>query len=189
MQDVVFNRTSGLWSCCWNEDTEILDCANPSNETFEALPPEQLFGLTTTSGPSPMTTTSVSVSITIAASPSTPLPETSVSASLSSTSSPSSADSQPSSSGLSTGALVGVGVGTSFGALLVLAGLIYLCTSKRKRSQSWLRPPTARDPREGHKGEQIHGPPFYSGVSELHANPQSHVNELGNFFLARPSAS
>ena len=186
MQDVLFNRTSGLWACCWNDDTEKLDCANPSNETFEALPPEQLFGSSTsvtTSSLSFETSISASSSVEIVVSftslsPESIMPGHTVStASLVNPLGPSGSPLSP--GGLGTIAQIGIGVGVSLGVVLLLVVLVCF-RILRRRSQTQQTTNKTYELGDHKVWEEARGPTTYTNVNEVQDKPQAQRSELGN---------
>jgi len=159
-QDIVFNRKTDLWACCYGLGT--LDCAVPNNETLQAPAPENLRSFSTFTSTSQTSSSSASISISAAVSTVTVLPSRASSSSASnsskpsaflktsaglpgaSSSSPSAASSTPSlcadgrrcSSGLSEGAKAGLGVGVSLFCLALIVGIVLASRLLRRRKRS-----------------------------------------------------
>jgi hypothetical protein len=128
--DVVYNSVSNLWSCC-SYPNGTTNCELPTDDTFAAISPEQ-FSSTATSSSSAPHTRSSTVSTAATNSNSAPAASTSPSSSISGSSN--TATPPPASdvsSGLSTGAKAGIGVGCSILGIAVLTGVVFLV---RRRS-------------------------------------------------------
>ena len=157
--DVVYNPDTGLWACCsWSDG--VLDCNNPTDETWAAPAPSVLLAAasahstivsTSTSSSSSSTTSSSSSSITSSATTTS----TNNAAGTTGTSPvPASTASSSSSSGLSTGAKAGIGVGVSLGVLLLALAFfsVYRVGKKSRQPHNDASAPLART-HESNKGE------------------------------------
>lgn len=109
-QDVVYNGTTGLWSCCWNSGA--VNCGIRNNQTFQAPSPQQLFSwsTSTTSGTSDTGSAPPVASQTISNTP----------------------NQASSSLELSTGVQVGLGVGASIAGVMLVVGLISFFLARRQ---------------------------------------------------------
>lgn len=128
--DVVYNSVSNLWSCC-SYPNGTTNCELPTDDTFAAISPEE-FSSTATSSSSAPHTRSSRVSKAATNSNSAPAASTSPSSSISGSSN--TATPPPASnvsSGLSTGAKAGIGVGCGILGVAVLTGVVFLV---RRRS-------------------------------------------------------
>ncbi|KAL9598021.1 MAG: hypothetical protein Q9219_004777 [cf. Caloplaca sp. 3 TL-2023] len=127
-QDIVYNTTRGLWSCCYESGS--LDCGVSSDETFLAPAPADLKRVT-------ISATSTQKSST-AASASSPPTQSSItttpSASSLAASTPSSTATNTA-SGLSTGAKAGVGVGAAIAGLIFIAAVFVAAAWFRRRKR------------------------------------------------------
>ncbi|KAL9114889.1 MAG: hypothetical protein Q9227_001132 [Pyrenula ochraceoflavens] len=137
LPDVVYNEDTKLWACCGIDSSGNVKCPNPSDETFNAPSPEDiqsyyLAGSGAIGASSPTSTSSMS-STTSATSTSA----TSSTSSATSSTAASSASASPTpaaSSGLSSGAKAGIGVGVALGVLGVLF-IVFAIFSRQRRKQ------------------------------------------------------
>ncbi|KAI9815960.1 MAG: hypothetical protein M1827_001952 [Pycnora praestabilis] len=166
--DIVYNSDTQLWACC-NTPEYGLNCANPSNETFYAPDPEQLYATTTTTHVSSMTSTS-SASSTSTGPPSSSLLSTTASSNTIASSS-TTASSSVASSGLTTGAKAGIGVGVAIGALALLVGVLYFIRRSRR-----YKAVAGAESRESHPLELDQGNPT---KVELDAREFAQLPDLG----------
>ncbi|MCJ1472510.1 hypothetical protein MMC13_001158 [Lambiella insularis] len=125
LPDVVYNSVTELWACCAVGNTR--NCSSPTDETFEAPDPQQLFATSTSSVPSTITSSSSTLSTTSV---------TATEMSLSTTTAASIVTPVPVSSGLSTGAQIGIGIGAAVVGLAVLAGLVFFFRRCSRRNKS-----------------------------------------------------
>ena len=160
--DIVYNATSGLWSCCGELNHEVA-CNSPTNETFQAPAPLDLspYAFSTSRLPSKSASTS--------ATESTQPPTQAGGAVIPATSSATAGGS----SGLSPGAKAGISVGVILGvACVALAGAIYLLALRRRRSEKRSAP-----------GNNAVSTPWEPPVLEVHASPQELSTQKRNYEL------
>ncbi|KAE9367551.1 hypothetical protein N431DRAFT_547976 [Stipitochalara longipes BDJ] len=126
--DIIYNSATQLWSCCGTEsDGVTVNCNDPTTLIFSDPAPTSLsttFSVGSTAVTSIASSTS---SVTTASTSPSSVTTPSGSPSQTDTGSP-----QPS-SGLSTGAKAGIGVGVAIVGLVVLVGGIFVFYRRRKR--------------------------------------------------------
>ncbi|KIW59020.1 hypothetical protein PV05_03504 [Exophiala xenobiotica] len=121
VQDIVYNKTSGVWHCCGLTSNGDLRCENPTKIVVKAPSPADLQSQYSAS----------SSSFTATASSTLPAEPTSTGTLPSSTSSESSG-----SSGLSTGAQAGIGAGVGVVAIAAIAGIIFFLLRRRRKQRT-----------------------------------------------------
>lgn len=164
-QDIVYNSGSGLWACCNKGSGSVgsLDCAQPTNQTFQAPGPEDLQRVSsitsssTTSSALASSATASSLASTASTSAIVP-PTTSPLVSADETIPTSCTSSGQCSRGLSNGAKAGISVGAVLAGLALIAASAFVVRRLRRRknldnvekdfgggmppaSASWDRPP------------------------------------------------
>lgn len=123
-QDVIFDEENGLWACCYGSGE--LDCRVPSDETFAAPGPEELFAVSSSrTASASATASSGSVTATTAS------PSVSTSAAEFPSSSPSSAASDSSSSGDDNTTTIAVAVAVP--VVVILAVVVAFLLWRRRR--------------------------------------------------------
>lgn len=118
--DVAYNVTSDLWACCGSLSDGSISCPDPSDETFEASPPEALLSLANAILTASQTSSS-SLSLSSSYSAITTLHLTS-----------SSLATNKAYSSHGTDAMNGIVVGAAFGAVTILALLVWAIVRARK---------------------------------------------------------
>ncbi|KAN0095614.1 hypothetical protein V8E51_016325 [Hyaloscypha variabilis] len=129
--DIVYNNQTQLWSCCGTEsDNSTVNCNDPTTQVFEDPAPTALtatFSVGSTAVTSAAASTSSSSIVTTSSSSST----SSATTSSGSPAQTGTGAAQPS-SGLSTGAKAGIGVGVAIVGIAVLAGVIFALYRRRR---------------------------------------------------------
>lgn len=152
LPDVVYVESAELWACC-TISSQGIDCSNPSDETFNRPPPEDLithfqipatgytYTPTSTSTPTTSSTTSISrVSSTSPASSSV-LPT---------------GNATPKSSGLSSGAMAGIAVAVAAVVIIVLTVLVLTWRARRRRTKEYGMSATSLNPMQyGERGDSM----------------------------------
>jgi len=132
---VVYNETSGLWQCCGTENGAqdgALTCGSPTNQSFQALTPQQLIAAADgISSSSPTTTSATATASSPSSSANSAAKSTTSAASGTQTSSASSSKR----GSLSTGAEAGIGAGVGVLALAILALLALILIRRRRRNK------------------------------------------------------
>ena len=143
--DLIYNKTSGYWACCWDSSTEEIDCENPSNEIYPAPAPVELktiqFLPRTESG-------------------------TPVYATATATATGTARPANSSSNGVSAGVAAGIGVGVAAGVILIAT--IALFFFFRKRAANRVLPPQEQIPipPQPVADPQFYKPPNHEPMSE-----------------------
>ncbi|KIW41042.1 uncharacterized protein PV06_06639 [Exophiala oligosperma] len=168
-QEIVYNKTEGVWHCCGLNAKGELKCSNPSKIKFEAPSPAALKSEYSASSSSFMATASASQTL-----PSQPTTTVAV---------PTATSSPASSGGLSTGAQAGIGVGVGIVALAAIVGTVFFLLRRRKRQRLHVEQRgTGPWPAQGGYHVMDHGqvPAFQDPVkSPPNPEQQSAVAELG----------
>lgn len=133
LADLTYNEDSGYWACCYDRETDVVDCENPSKEIYPAPAPSELvtiqflpeYSAGTPTYTTMTATASASTSVSVPASATTTENPTSSTALHSPTSSKS-IQSSSSSSGVSVGAAAGIGVGVGVGVIIIAAGVLFV---------------------------------------------------------------
>ncbi|KAI1164426.1 hypothetical protein F5B18DRAFT_615477 [Nemania serpens] len=139
LPDVVYVKSSGLWACCTFTSSGGVDCSNPSNETFNRPPPEELFTYFQIPATGYIyTSTSSSTPITSSATSTSPVSSTPPVISTD--------NATPGPSGLSSGAAAGIGVGVAAAVIITLTVLVLLWRAGRRRTREQGIPTTSTNP-------------------------------------------
>ncbi|KAL8775759.1 MAG: hypothetical protein Q9194_003664 [Teloschistes cf. exilis] len=146
--DVVYNPKTSLWACCFGDEGQR-DCNQPSTDTFQAPPPEDLKILSSSTSSTVSTTTP-----TASASPS------SAPAAL-----PSSTPITTPNPSLSTGAKAGIGISSTIAGICLILAIFFLF---RRRRQTRRR-----------RHEQVNATPIVNGfVAEQNGHAEKWASEL-----------
>lgn len=152
--DIVYNNVSELWACCSSPSTDR-DCKNPSNETFQATPPDELKRISTSL---PSISPSTNSATTVTVSNITGLPSTT------------NQSTERSDRSLGSGAKAGIVIGAVVVGLLILAGIVLLVRRSKRRKRVLHGPDQAAD-------QSVHI--FTSGEAELETSEEAEL-ETGN---------
>lgn len=120
--DLVYNDTTSYWACCWNSETQKIDCDNPSNEVYPIPAPSKLattqYLPKTESGTPTYTTATATATTTTIASPSA-------------TTTGNNNGSAESSTGVSAGAAAGIGIGVGAAVVIIAAAALFVFFRRR----------------------------------------------------------
>ena len=130
-EDIIYNNTTGIWTCCGTIAGNNVNCSTPTDEHFIAAAPSLLtptfrVGSVVRTAAASTSSTGLSASSTTRTSSVTSLPTTS-SVTLQS----------PVPIGLSTGAKAGIGIGVAAAVIAVLISAF--CFTKRYRTSAILK--------------------------------------------------
>ncbi|KAL6249128.1 hypothetical protein RBB50_004191 [Rhinocladiella similis] len=169
VQEIVYNKTAGVWHCCGLNSKGEYKCNNPSKFKVEAPSPAELQSQYSASSSLFMATASQTL-------PSQPTTTIAV---------PSGTPSSASSGGLSTGAQAGIGVGVGIVALAAIAGIVFFLLRRRRRRRLRVENAGAGHWRAqgGYNVMLDHGqaPAFEDPVKiPVNAGQQSPIAELGS---------
>ncbi|KAL9591465.1 MAG: hypothetical protein Q9179_007694, partial [Wetmoreana sp. 5 TL-2023] len=166
--DVVYNRTTGLWACCFG-DRGTRNCNYPTDDTFQAPPPEELKTIaSSTSDPGTSSPTSSASQLRTTTSSAAPSATPNSSSTPQTTHNPC-AESGGCPSSLSSGAKAGIGVGATIAGLALIAMIFFMF---RRRAHKGHGGSVKQAPSKDVSGEAANtGPP-----KELHGERQTELD-------------